>query len=156
MTFSCKSKEVKFVVYSSQSLTTYNFGNTLLLIGCVIKAKIIFFVLVLLLDFYNLEHPNPYTAMVWHMAKLDEKCYRLFQIASRATTFPCLARILVKLILVRFILHSIYDWSIDYLRGRFGVPKWPSFSWRAFQMKKQNLSVSNLVKRVDAFSIIKL
>jgi hypothetical protein len=54
-------------------------------------------------------------------SKLDDKCCGFFQIASGATTFQCHARGPVKLILVRFILHSTCDWSISYLRGTFGV-----------------------------------
>jgi hypothetical protein len=100
---------------------------------------------------WSLEHPHPFTARVWYTAKLDDKCCGLFQIASGATTFQCQAKGPVKLILVRFILHSTCDWSISYLRGTFGVKEWPSFSWRALQMKKQYLSVSDLGRRgVDA------
>jgi hypothetical protein len=68
-----------------------------------------------------LEHPHPNTARVWHTPKLDDKWCGLFQIASGATTFQWQARGPVKLILVRFILHSTCDWSISYLRGTFGV-----------------------------------
>jgi hypothetical protein len=40
---------------------------------------------------------------------------------SRHNSFVCHARGLVEISLVHFILQSTYDWSIDYLRGRFGV-----------------------------------
>ena len=56
-----------------------------------------------------------------YTTKLDEKCCGVFKSASRLTTLACQAKGPVKLSLVRFILYSTWDWSIDYLRGTFGV-----------------------------------